>query len=217
MCCIRCCTVSWHNFAGESKLAAAQERLTEYYLNMVESPDIDDKVEEALGQINAVFLRVKEVNPPMTTLFADALMAYFERRGLWANIVPLAEAAADAARDDGNLMREVTYLSDLGYALHTLARYEEALTAFERNLEMARQLGDPATEASALNNIGAIYERQGRYDRAREHYEQSLNLREMIGSKQEVVDALNNIAGVYYWLKAYDEAITTFQRWSGDV
>lgn len=198
--------------AGEREIEGAEERLTDFFLEMVESATKVSRVAPNLGQIHHVFQRVKEADQNLTTLFADALMAYFERRGLWANIVPLAAAGADAARDNGDLMRENTYVADMGYALHVLGRYEEALTAFERALDVARRLGDPGSEASALNNIGAIYERQGEYEKGLRFYRDSLALHEELGIREEVVDALNNVAGVLYWQKKYDEALTTFQR-----
>jgi tetratricopeptide (TPR) repeat protein len=198
--------------AGDKDIAVAEERITRYFLDLVERPDMAAHVAPGLGQIHAVFHRVSRSDPRLTTLFADALMGYFERRGLWANIVPLAKAGADAAKDDGDLIRENTYINDMGYALHVVGRYEEALTAFERGLDVSRRLGDPASEASALNNIGAIYERMGKYDKALKFYDDSLTIREKMGYKDEIVDALNNVAGVYYWQEAFDDALTTFQR-----
>jgi len=198
--------------AGERDITAAEKRLTDYYLDMIERPDMAGRVGPALGQIHAVFRRVSESDPQLTTVFADALMAYFERRGLWANIVPLASAGADVARDDGDLVREESYVGDMGYALHVLGRWEEALTAFERGLEVSQRLGDPSSEAAALNNIGAIYERQGNYDKALNFYQESLELRESIGNREEIVDTLNNVAGVLYWQEKFDQALGTFQR-----
>lgn len=198
--------------AGDAKMAEAEDLLVKYYLDMVERPDMASHVGPALGQIHHVFSRVQANSPQLTTLFADALISYFERRGLWANIVPLATAGAEVAGTDGDLVSQNTYLSDMGYALHILGRYEDALEAYKENLSVSRRLGDPASEASALNNLGAIYERQGNYDKALDFYQQSLDLREHIATPEEIVETLANVAGVQYWQEVYDSALGSFQR-----
>lgn len=191
-------------------LEEAEERIRQYYMALVESST--EELDMQIGQIMAVFRQVSEQDQEMAKVFADALGRYFERRGLWANLVQLATSIVENARETDDLLREHIYLDDLGYAHTVLGHLENAHRCFERSLEVSQELGDPVGEASALNNIGAIYEREGDYLEAENYYRQSLSIRQQLGSHEDIADTLNNIAGVLYWQSRFDEALTTFQR-----
>lgn len=199
--------------ATPQALIAAGQRVREFYLNLVEQGSATaEQIDVQLGQIMAAFRYTSEHDPSVASLFADALTSYFERRGLWANLVTLTTTIVEAAHRAGDVQREHTYLSDLGYAHTVLSNLDKARQYFERSLEISRGLGDPVGEATALNNIGAVCEREGKYEEAQEYYERSLDIRQMLGVKQEIVSTLNNVAGVLYWRKRWDEALSTFQR-----
>ena len=199
--------------AMEGPLEQATARIRAYYLALVEqSATADEAIDRQLGQIMLAFKQASQADPPTAALFGDALVGYFERRGLWANLVTLASAVVEAARNEGDAMREHAYLGDLGYAHTVLGALDQARECFNRSLTLSQQLGDPVGEAAALNNLGAILEREGKYEEAQAYYERSLHIRETLGVREDIADTLNNIAGVLYWQRRYDEALTVFQR-----
>ncbi|MBN1428666.1 MAG: tetratricopeptide repeat protein [Anaerolineae bacterium] len=194
-------------------LAEASSRVKDYYITLVEqagaaSAEIDNQI----GQVMGVFKQVSERGTETANQFADALIAYFEQRGLWANLITLAKLVTESAQQSHNPAREHSARSDLGYAYTVLGDLDEARSSFERSLEISKSLGDPNGEAIALNNIGAICEREGKYLEAQGYYERSLAIRELLGERTEIANALNNIAGAMYWQQRWDEALNTFQR-----
>jgi tetratricopeptide (TPR) repeat protein len=198
--------------ASQADLETAERRLGEHYLALLERPDSDEAINAQIVQIMAAYQATDRHDPQPATLFADGLMTYFERNGLWSNLIVLATQIVEAAHRDDDLLREHTYLADLGYAHTVLGQWESARLYFERGLEVSQRLGDPASEATALSNIGATYERQGEYQQALDFYQRSLAIRERLGVKADMADSLNNVAGVYYWLEQYEQALSAFQR-----
>lgn len=198
--------------ADPAELKAAEARLRTYYLELAEQTGADERIDAQLGQVVFAYHRTAEDDPSAAARFTDALMGYYERRGLWAAFAVLAERAAQKARDGGDVMREHAVLGDLGYAHTVLGAFAQARACFERSLQISQSLDDPAGEAAALNNIGATYEREGHYARALDYYQRSLALRERLGVREDIAEALNNVAGALYWLERWDEALVTFQR-----
>lgn len=80
----------------------------------------------------------------------------------------------------------------LGWGLLRLGRTPEALSEFERSLQIARRLGDNTfEEAYALANVGMAYERLGRPDQAAEYGEAALALSRKLEFRTEESDILN--------------------------
>lgn len=193
-------------------LKAAEMRLQAYYLELAEQPGDDAHIDAQLGQVIYAYRRAADGDRSTAIRFTDALLGYFERRGLWASFAGLAERAVQAARAEEDVTREHTLLSDLGYAHTVLGAFAQARACFERSWQISQASGDPAGEAAALNNIGATYEREGHYASALDYYQRSLTLRERLGVREDIAEALNNVAGALYWLQRWDEALMTFQR-----
>lgn len=199
--------------ATPAQMHDAEQRIRQYYMHLVEQAgSVGNIINTQLGQIMVAFDLASRTDTEQALVFADALLSYFENRGLWANLVTLATRVVAISRDANDMMREHATLSDLGYAHTVLGNLEEARVCFERSLELSSSLGDPAGEAAALNNIGAICERQGWYEEAQIYYERSLAIRQVLGVREDIADTLNNIAGVLYWQERYDEALNNFQR-----
>jgi len=62
-------------------------------------------------------------------------------------------------------------------------RYAEALSHYDRSLNLMRRLGDEPGQGRTLNNIGVIHERRDRYLEALSHHARSLKLREQLGDQ----------------------------------
>lgn len=202
-----------HKLASGADLQAAQKRVRAYYLDLIESRAAEaGTVDAQIAQIMGAYHGAAAQDRGSARIFADALMNYFERRGLWAHFVTLAAESVAVARQDADSGREFLYLSDLGYAHSVLGNLPEARAAYEDCLRIARDLGDPAGESSALNNLGAIAEKEHIYAEAERHYRASLAIREQLGMRAEIAETLSNLAGVLYWDNRHDEALASFQR-----
>ncbi|GAB4481532.1 MAG: hypothetical protein Kow00124_29390 [Anaerolineae bacterium] len=194
-------------------LLEASQRVRAYYLKLLEHyPAETSAIDKQLGQVLAAYHQAAEQDPTASIAFADALMAYFERRGLWSHFVTLATSAIETAAADGDVVREHVYLSDLGYAQTVLGNLAEARRCFERSLHISETLDDPSGQANALNNLGAIYEREREYEQAESYYRRSLVLRQQIGVREDIASTMNNLAGVLYWQQRWDEALNIFER-----
>ncbi len=197
----------------DRELKAAVMRVRSHYLTLIESTLAPvQQVDTQIGQIMAAYRRTLQEDTATATIFTDALMGFFERRGLWSNFVGLIAEAIESARQQNDIMREYLYLSDLGYAQTVMGDTPGARAAFEKSLEISERLGDPAGEANALNNLGALHEREAEFERAEEFYRRSLAIREDLGMRDEIAITLNNIAGVQYWQERWDESLISFQR-----
>ncbi|MCC6904662.1 MAG: tetratricopeptide repeat protein, partial [Anaerolineae bacterium] len=197
----------------QHELAQAATRLRDHYLALVEmASGARQQIDAEIGQIMAAYRHASKADPVLASLFADALLSYFEQSGLWGSLVRLTTETVNQAFEDGDVMREHQYLNDLGFALTMLGDLKEARRHFERSLRISQSLSDPSSEAAALNNIGALLEREGRYGDAEEYYRRSLSLRETMGIREDIVETLNNVAGVLYRQKRWDDALSSFQR-----
>jgi len=201
-----------HAAADPAALKAAETRLQAHYLELAEQSGADERIDAQLRQVMYAYHRLADGGQSPAVRLTDALMGYFERRGLWASFAGLAERVVQAARAEGDVVREHALLGDLGYARTVLGAFAQARACFERSLQISQALDDPAGEAAALNNIGATYEREGHYASALDYYQRSLKLRERLGVREDIAEALNNVAGALYWLQRWDEALVAFQR-----
>lgn len=199
--------------AINNEFNAAQKRIQSYYISLVDRRlEATKEIDAQIAQIMVCFEQIVEGNPDRASLFADALIDYFEQKGLWASLVRLADRIVQKAHREGNVMLEHNYLNDAGYAYTMLGDYIQAKARFNRSLEVSKALGDPVGEANALNNLGAIAERDGDYATAETYYQTSNAIRERMDDKEQIAETLNNIAGVQYLQSRYFDALSTFER-----
>jgi len=194
------------------ELLEASGRIRSHYVALLEGGGDTPTVDAQLGQIIATYHLAAEQDAMAAAVLGDALMGFFERRGLWSYFVRLACDARDAARSTGDVNREHVVISDLGYAYTILGDLGEAQACFKRGLDISKSLGDTGGEANALNNLGAIAERQRDYELAEDYYRSSLALRQQLGVREDIASTMNNLAGVLFWQRRWEEALNTFER-----
>jgi tetratricopeptide (TPR) repeat protein len=112
-----------------------------------------------------------------TSLTSQAIELY--RKGDYQQALNLFEKAvlleADITAASGANVREVAQTqTNIGTTLSSLGRYEEAIVAFKRALELYQKSGDESSTGVVLNNIGSVYKNMGRYEEAVATYELSL-------------------------------------------
>ncbi len=110
----------------------------------------------------------------------------------------------------GKLLADLEH--ELGYALRLNSQLPEALTHYQRCLELEREIGDRAGEGATLNNISQIYDAWGRYDDALETLNQSLLIRREIGDRAGEGATLNNISQIYDARGRYDDTLETLTQ-----
>jgi adenylate cyclase len=101
---------------------------------------------------------------------------------------------------------------NMGLCYFKLDNYSEAITWFQKALDLQREMGDLESMASSLNNIGLNYKMRGNYDKAIEYYEQTIRIDEELDKGSEIAKTLNNIGMVYRLWGKYDKAIEYFER-----
>jgi tetratricopeptide (TPR) repeat protein len=123
----------------------------------------------------------------------DALGFYYQRHGLLAK-------AAEEFRAVASFENDFVAHFNLGYVLLELARYDEALTSFQRCL--AIEPNDPATHYE----IGYIHFQRGDYPAALQQLEWPLRY------YPDDWEVHNLIGNCYLRLGAYDDALAAFER-----
>ncbi|MEZ4731340.1 MAG: tetratricopeptide repeat protein [Caldilineaceae bacterium] len=82
----------------------------------------------------------------------------------------------------------------LGLVYRQQGKFDEARTAFERDLTINQQLNNLQFEARALNALGGVEHLQRNFHEAIRYYQQALAIREQIGDRAGVGASLLNIA-----------------------
>jgi tetratricopeptide (TPR) repeat protein len=94
----------------------------------------------------------------------------------------------------------------LGFPVqHQLRNYLNAITCYERTLELARQANDPLTEKYVLYNLGVTNETVGNYAKAIEYHQQRLQLAQSQQDPLEQGKALRSLGKNYAILGNYDQ------------
>jgi signal transduction histidine kinase len=100
----------------------------------------------------------------------------------------------------------------IGIMYHELSDYPQALSFFQKSLEIRQASGDSSAIADCLNNIGLIYEYQGDYPRALDMYFETCAYREKMGDKSRLGLCFHNIGNVYYKMDDTTRALKYYQQ-----
>lgn len=92
----------------------------------------------------------------------------------------------------------------IGRAKQALGDLDDALSYFQKSLNLARELGDTKSESSLVGDIASIFYDKGEFDKALEYFEISLKLAKDERDKGVIY---NNIALVYINKGEYVKAI----------
>lgn len=108
--------------------------------------------------------------------------------------------------------KEASRLRKLGNSLKRKGRYDKALRAYGKSLQLYRELGDRSGEAAVLNQIGLVYAALGRYREALDSYKKSLAIRRQLKDRRGESHALNNLGIIYKYWGQYDKAIELYEQ-----
>ena len=115
--------------------------------------------------------------------------------------------------DQGDQAR---YYHHLGYIKNQQGDYQEALSFYERALEI-KEKSLPANHpslATSYNNIGAVYDNMGEYSKALSFYERVLEIWEksLPADHPNLTTSYNNIGAVYQNMGEYSKALSFYER-----
>ncbi|NUT25858.1 MAG: tetratricopeptide repeat protein [Streptomyces sp.] len=137
---------------------------------------------------------------PAKTRQAAILLMHVLRRHLirsmaFEDLLRVARAAWDGARDLDDPDGQAMSLDAQGQALHGLRRFEEAVQAYRRAL-VAWELATQDPPVGILNNLGLSLRQCGRRDEALEAYLVALDVHRNEGDRREEANVRTNIGAI---------------------
>ena len=109
---------------------------------------------------------------------AASIPANAEAEAHYSHALGLVAKLPDTDREE----REATILQKRGAANMALSRFDQAVTDFDRVLELAHALGDPEREAAALNALAILFFNSHRLDEMVARAEEASRLAERAGN-----------------------------------
>ena len=173
----------------------------------------DEQLEDARDAIQRQCDRVRRIHqdPHRRANLLDAFAKACVRLGLFEDAGVLIDEAYRIRVDTfGERSLEVALsLGSIGRLRFSEARYDEAVDAFERALELHEELphGVHTEIEVALNDLACALRNAGRSDEAERYHERVLALRRAAGNQElAVAESLNNLAGVHLDRRDYAAA-----------
>ncbi len=90
--------------------------------------------------------------------------------------------------------------------------YTEAISYFEKTLELSKQLGNKNAIKQLNNNLAFVYTDMGNDTKALFHFQKALEVTRDSKDKIKIIECLNNIAMTQKELKMHNEAIATLKE-----
>jgi tetratricopeptide (TPR) repeat protein len=136
------------------------------------------------------------------------LAEFFRRRRYLAHWLATASTAAAAAGHLDDLHAKAWASSNLGTALTSVRRFDEAVAAHQQAIDFHRATGDRHDEGMALTDLGNALAGVRRFEEAVAAHQQAAALLRRTGDRRGVGIALTNLAHVLFELRRFDEAVT---------
>jgi tetratricopeptide (TPR) repeat protein len=104
----------------------------------------------------------------------------------------------------------------LGRAKYSRAEYEEAITFYEKSLEIYKKTLPPnhTNFAASYSNIGVVYENMGEYSKALSYYEKDLEISRtsLPSNHPDLAASYTNIGNVYVSMGEYSKALSSHEK-----
>ena len=119
--------------------------------------------------------------------------------------------------EEGSRQGQVATYRELGRAYRNATRYQEAIEAHKKGLEIAEEICDTLQIVQALNNIGTVYRRMGLLEEAASWHYRGLSLCEQwsdttsLGLKNRVV-SLNGLGNLHLSMGNDTIAMSSFRE-----
>lgn len=112
------------------------------------------------------------------------------------------------------LPRKTMTMSNIGYLLERLGRYDQSIAILEDALRIVNSAPKPSLRAISVltANLGVTNESKGEYDLALDYYLQSLEIKRKLKDPAPAIGMLANIFGVYSAMNQVEEAEKYYQQ-----
>jgi PAS domain S-box-containing protein len=107
---------------------------------------------------------------------------------------------------------ELTVLVRIGALNKNLGNYTNALTYFQKGLEIAQQTKNLVFQGQFLDLMGLTYQQMKNYNKAMLHYLEALSIFRRIGENLSELNVQNNIGSLMMVQGQYNEALTLYNR-----
>jgi tetratricopeptide (TPR) repeat protein len=121
---------------------------------------------ERPGLVSAIFKAASARPHPIAYRLPVILAEYFSRRRHLDDWLATADVALTIANGLGDLDTRAEALNNLGWALHTVRRFDEAIVAHQKAAATWRILGNSRGEGIAWHNLGMSLHEMRRFDEA---------------------------------------------------
>ena len=129
-------------------------------------------------------------------------------RGDYHKALELYKEAEILVTDDAALNDRLVYmLVGMGLTYWHSNSYEQALSCYEKSLDLCKKTGNTEKMGQALNNMGLVYTEIGLYKKALDLFEQALAISANLKDRRETALTKGNIGMVYFYLGEYEIAI----------
>ncbi|MEW2314034.1 tetratricopeptide repeat protein [Streptomyces bauhiniae] len=136
-----------------------------------------------------------------------ALTEYLQYRDLRHDALAMSALSLDSLRAIKDRRNEPGAWSNLGYALQSLHRYDEALTAHTTARDLYEEAGDVRGQAVAWNNTGDALRQLHRYEEAFTAHTTARAFFERIGNAQDLAIIWDNVGNTLESLHRYEDAL----------
>ena len=174
-----------------------------------ESIGARDLLDLQAGRADSLYADRPELHARMLLVLADA----YDRLGLYADALPLAERALSLYQDrhEGDHTDVATALNTSGWALHRAGRGEEGARRLEDAVDMRERLGrsERGRLARSLNDLGVVREGLGQYQEAVVLHRRALDVRRSVLGDSDLATGVsaNNLSTALYRVGDTDGAI----------
>ncbi len=101
----------------------------------------------------------------------------------------------------------------IGLAKKYQSLYDEAISSYEKAINIEIKINDLSGQANTLHQIGSTYKRQKKYDKAVDFYLRSIRIGKTINPpEKELADAYNELGSVFSAKKDFREAKKYFEE-----
>jgi len=180
---------------GEAALA--RETHANYYLEFAQTNAEKNwqAVDVEMGQIRRGldWVSTTSTDKQIVLAYYDGLGTFFSRRGLWDDIIRLAQIGLEVACVKGDRIWEAFLLNEIGFSYDNKDEWDKALESFERSRAICEEIGDRAKLGVAFNGIADIYVNKGLWDEALDYCKRSKAIQEEIGDRAMLAFTLTRI------------------------
>jgi tetratricopeptide (TPR) repeat protein/transcriptional regulator with XRE-family HTH domain len=133
-----------------------------------------------------------------TVAIPVVMHGFLRINGHWGEALTLHTTALDAARQEGDLLREAAALANIGDIQYLTGDYPAATASLEEALDIFRSLGNQLGEANSLSTLGLVQLMTGGHIPASASHNRSLQLYRALGDPLGEAVALSELGNVQH-------------------